>query len=206
MIAAASLSRLSPSTSRQSRAGAPTSRKIPTTAPVSVVATIDASSRHATSDTLGDRRHRQSDRGRRDEHRDDRQQQNRRDIVDHPFHVDRQRRLEEERRHEHEHERLGRDRHVDERARDVAATPVVAVAQGEHGRAADGHAHHGEENRRRERDARRQALQEADDHQQAGDDEKNDRQTHRPDGTLTSNLRIQSSKFESSKLSSVSVP
>ena len=51
MIAAASLSRLSPSTSRQSRAGAPTSRKIPTTAPVSVVATIDASSRHATSDT-----------------------------------------------------------------------------------------------------------------------------------------------------------
>ena len=50
-MAAASFSRLSPSTSRVSRAGAPTSRKIAITATESVVATIAPSSRHATSDT-----------------------------------------------------------------------------------------------------------------------------------------------------------
>ena len=50
-IAVASLSRLSPSTRRDRRAGAPRSRKIATTAAGSVVATIAASSRQATSGT-----------------------------------------------------------------------------------------------------------------------------------------------------------
>ena len=47
--AAASLHRLSPSTSRVSRSGAPTLRKIEITATGSVVATTEASSRQATS-------------------------------------------------------------------------------------------------------------------------------------------------------------
>ena len=50
-MAAASFSRLSPSTSRTSRAGAPISRKMATTAAGSVVATIDPSSRQTTSGT-----------------------------------------------------------------------------------------------------------------------------------------------------------
>ncbi len=51
VIAAASFNRLSPSTSRMSRDGAPTSRKIVITATGSVVATIAPSVRHATSGT-----------------------------------------------------------------------------------------------------------------------------------------------------------
>ena len=50
-IAVASLSRLSPSTSRVRRPGAPISRKIPTTADGSVVAMIAANSRQAASGT-----------------------------------------------------------------------------------------------------------------------------------------------------------
>ncbi len=51
VIAAASFSRLSPSTRRISRDGAPTSRKIAMTATGSVVATIAPSARHAMIDT-----------------------------------------------------------------------------------------------------------------------------------------------------------
>ena len=46
---AASLNRLSPSTSVVRRLGAPTSRKMPTTATGSVVATMAPSSRQTTS-------------------------------------------------------------------------------------------------------------------------------------------------------------
>ena len=49
--AAASLNRLSPSTSTDSRRGAPISRKMPTTATGSVVATMEPSSRQAISPT-----------------------------------------------------------------------------------------------------------------------------------------------------------
>jgi hypothetical protein len=54
-IAAASLRRLSPSTSVVSRRGAPTSRKTPMTAPGSVVARIAPTSRHETSAIEGGR-------------------------------------------------------------------------------------------------------------------------------------------------------
>ena len=50
-IAAASFKRASPSTSRVSRAGAPTSRKMAMTAAGSVVATTAPRSKHTTSGT-----------------------------------------------------------------------------------------------------------------------------------------------------------
>ncbi len=170
-IAVASLSRLSPSTRRERRAGAPRSRKIATTAAGSVVAMIAASIRQATSGTSASG------------------QSARPTVavvastaitastrigaassVQAPD-VDRQRRLEQQDRQEDEQEAARGDREVEDQLGDLVEDVGQRRVQQEAGGHADQHADQREQHGVGQVEPRGQRLQEADQDQQPGDRE-----------------------------------
>ena len=168
-IAVASLSRLSPSTRRVRRAGAPRSRKIATTAAGSVVAMIAASSRQATSGTPGERPEREADRGRGREHGDHGQHEDRRRVLDQAPDVDRQRGLEQQDRQEDVQEPARGDREVQDQGGDLVEGVGERRAQQNAGADADDHADHGEQHAVRQVEPGGERLQQPDQDQQAGD-------------------------------------
>ena len=117
-IAAASLSRLSPSSSRVRRGGAPSSRKI-----------VDHRGRIGRRDDGAEQqpdrqrhpgqRQAEADRRGRREHRQDRQRQDRRGVLRDLAQIDRQRRVEQQQRQKDDQKDRRADRQIDDRPDDV---------------------------------------------------------------------------------------
>ena len=169
-IAAASFSRLSPSTRRVRRAGAPRSRKMATTAA--------GSSWRRSRPAAGrdqrltrDLRYAPADQASRHQHGQHRQHQDRCRIFQQPPDVHGDRRLEQQDRQEDVEEDGRGQRRFGERPGDGIERGDVGRIQHEGGPAADGRADQRQQHGRRQAEAGGDRLSDTDDQKQAGDGE-----------------------------------
>src|SRR5580692_11066338 len=146
-IAAASLSRASPSTRRVNRAGAPMSRKMAMTAAGSVVDTTEPSSRQTTNET---RPNGQS--------ANDGEQQDRRRIFQHPPDVGGDPGLEHEQGQKDIDKDAGADWEVHEDLGKCICPPEPAQMRHQGRKPSQGQANHAEQNGRRQRQISSQWL------------------------------------------------
>ncbi len=170
------MSSASPSTSRVSRAGAPTSRKIGDDRR-RIGRGDDGAEQQANHErNLGERPQRKADHRRRDQRGDDREEQDRGGVVDGPPDIRGDPGLEDEQRQKHVDEGDRTDRQIGEQTRRPRRpSPTAPTGCETAGNAPIADTDRGEQNGWRQPQANRKRLANADDDQQARDDEQHKR-------------------------------